>query len=534
MPQYSCLSETVFWLYSQRYESKKLNLAVTNHLQHESIKKFFSFSNGQHINEHSGVKQNVVNNGTTSIKNQIDQLFSTLFLTGSSFVISLVVLFFCSFYIGLIFLGVGTLFCFLMYRLNKRLTPGVRKIRDKGQRNSRLISELYRFVTSVKIENQEEKSLDDVSSAQEAHHTVFIQTWMPTVSYLSMIRTVTSIMRFSAMFVVVYLVFHRQFLMGSMFLVFTYSNSFIVSIWQLMDMQQNFLIDRINIEKYFELLEVTSDICIPENPIKIKNFYGAIEFRNVTFFYPKRVNSYEFEGEEGELMQDDPILKSVSFKIYEGEKVGFVGESGSGKSTIANLIRRAFDPQMGQILIDGHDLRLLDLKDYLRRVGSVEQDVVMFDRSIRDNILFGTEKASLVTDERLHELAKIARIDAFFSRLEHGFDTVVGEKGVKLSGGERQRVGIARALAKKPVLMIFDEATSALDAVSEKIVQQSIDEASVGRTTIVIAHRLSTIMNCDRIFVFRHGILLAEGTHNELLEKCEYYSELVHNQMISA
>jgi ABC-type multidrug transport system fused ATPase/permease subunit len=301
-----------------------------------------------------------------------------------------------------------------------------------------------------------------------------------------------------------------------------------------MDMQQQFLIDRINIEKYFEMLEVTSDVVIQENPIKLTNLYGVVEFKNVSFYYPKRVSSYELEGEEEENIQENPVLKSVSFKINEGEKIGFVGESGSGKSTIANLIRRSFDPQAGQILIDGEDLRLLDLNVFLNQVGSVEQDVVMFDRSIKENIIFGTDRNTVITDEELHKLAKIARIDAFFERLEHGFDTVVGEKGVKLSGGERQRVGIARALAKKPGLMIFDEATSALDAVSEKIVQQSIDEACKGKTSIVIAHRLSTVKNCDRIFVFRYGILLATGTHDELLNSCEYYSELVHHQMVTA
>ena len=154
---------------------------------------------------------------------------------------------------------------------------------------------------------------------------------------------------------------------------------------------------------------------------------------------------------------------------------------------------------------------------------------------MRDNILFGLNgKAKTFSDEQLHELAKLARIDGFFSRLEHGFDTIVGEKGVKLSGGERQRVGIARALAKNPSILIFDEATSALDAMSERIVQQSIDDAANGKTAIIIAHRLSTVKNCDKILVFRHGILLAEGSHEQLLDSCEYYAELVRHQMVAA
>jgi ABC-type multidrug transport system fused ATPase/permease subunit len=198
------------------------------------------------------------------------------------------------------------------------------------------------------------------------------------------------------------------------------------------------------------------------------------------------------------------------------------------------LIRRGFDPQQGQVFVDSNDLRLIDLKHFLQQVGSVEQDVVLFDRSMRDNILFGLNgKAKTVSDERLHEIAKLARIDGFFTRLEHGFDTIVGEKGVKLSGGERQRVGIARALAKEPSILIFDEATSALDAMSERIVQQSIDDASNGKTAIIIAHRLSTVKNCDKILVFRHGVLLAIGSHEELLVGCEYYADLVYHQIMS-
>lgn len=217
-----------------------------------------------------------------------------------------------------------------------------------------------------------------------------------------------------------------------------------------------------------------------------------------------------------------------------GEKIGIVGESGSGKSTLASLIKRGFDPQEGQVLIDGNDLRLLDLKLFLQNLGSVEQEVILFDRSIRDNMLFGLNgKAAKISNERLHEIAKMCRIDGFFDRLEHGFDTIVGEKGVKLSDGERQRIGIARAMAKDPSILIFDEATSALDSMSERIVQQSIDDACKGKTAIIIAHRLSTVKNCDRILVFRCGILLAQGSHEELLDSCEYYSNLVKYQMVS-
>ena len=511
---------------------KRLSMLIQNHLSHESIVKFFSFSHGQHINEHSGVKQSIVNSGATSIRTQMDALLYKLFPTVAQFTASLFVLFFAGWYIGSLFVFAGLVFCFMMYRMNNSLVPGVRKIRDRGQANARLISELFRFVTLVKSENQEDRSLDDLSTALQKHQDVFVATWMPTISYLTGVRSITAAIRYGALFLTVYLLFAGRITAGTMFLVFSYSSIFVTSLWDFMEMHQQFLIDRINIEKYLELLDVQTDIVVIENPIRPREFKGRIEFKNVSFWYPQRVRSYE--ELEDTAIQDDPVLKSLSFVIEAGEKVGIVGESGSGKSTIANLIRRGFDPQEGQILIDGNDLRLLDPGNFLRHVGSVEQDVVMLDRSIRDNILFGLHEGSLpVSDDRLSELSRIARIDAFFERLEHGYQTVVGEKGVKLSGGERQRVGIARALAKNPAILLLDEATSALDAVSERMVQDSIEEASAGRTAIIIAHRLSTVKNCDRILVFRKGVLVAEGSHSELLDTCEYYGELVQYQMVA-
>lgn len=517
--------------FQQVKEVKNIDLKMTNYLNHESISKFFSFSNGQHVNEHSGVKQSIVDKGTTSIQNQINLALYQFFPATSQLIIALVVLFYAQWVIGLIFVGIGILFIGMMYSINQKLVPGVRKMRDRRQINARLISELYRFVSLVKNESQEKRSLQEVLIAQEKHQNIFTETWIPQIFRLSKVRSSTVIIRYGAMFYAVYLLSQNRISAGNLFLVFTWSSGFMNSLWMLMDMHKQFMLDRVNIEKYFELLEVKADIIIPENAIRIEKLQGNIEFKDVSFWYPKRVKSYEDTNDDSSEDQDDPVLKKISFKITPGEKIGIVGESGSGKSTLANLLRRGFDPQEGQIFVDGHDLRLIDLSLFLRQVGSVEQEVSMFDRSIRDNILFGTDDQSKISEIQLERLAKIARIDAFFSRLEHGFNTVVGEKGVKLSGGERQRVGIARALAKDPSLLIFDEATSALDSMSERIVQESIDEACKGKTSIIIAHRLSTVRNCDRILVFRHGILLAQGTHDELLDSCEYYTELVSHQM---
>jgi ATP-binding cassette subfamily B protein len=312
---------------------------------------------------------------------------------------------------------------------------------------------------------------------------------------------------------------------GAIFLIFTWSQNFLASLWMITDMQKQFITDKINIEKYFEMLEIKSDVFEKNDAVK-SNLVGDIEFKNVEFKYPLRKKSHNDVDEE---LESEMVLKGITFKIKKGEKVAFVGESGSGKSTIANLIRRAFDPQTGQIKINDINLKDIQLKSFLKKIGSVDQEVNLFDKSIRENISYGLDR--LLTDDELNKLSKLARLDSFFHKLEHGWDTIVGERGAKVSGGEKQRIGIARALAKQPEILIFDEATSALDTVSERIVQKSIDDVCKGKTSIIIAHRLSTVKNCDKIFVLKNGVLLEQGTHEYLLENCEYYKELVKHQL---
>lgn len=517
--------------FQQKIEVKHLDIKIPNYLNFQSTEKFFSFSNGQHANEHSGVKQSIVGNGISSIQNQINMVINQLFPATTQMVVALIVLMYASLWIGILFIFSGIIFCLMMINHNNKIIPGIRKMRDQRQSNSRLISELYRLVSLIKNENQEEKSLEDLSSAQQKHQDIFVDTWIPGANRIQTVRWVANNLNWGIRFLAVFLLFEGSVTAGAIFLIFSYSTNFNDALWQLTSIHKNFLMDKINIERYFELLEVTPDIKIVENPIHPKKFFGEIEFKNVCFQYQKRIADH---SENSDDLQENMVLNNISFKVKPGEQIGIVGESGSGKSTLASLLCRNFDPQNGQILIDGHDLRLLDLSWLLQNVGIVTQDVELFDKSIKDNILFGLkeEEAKKITKSRLDAIAKMTRIDGFFERLEHGYDTIVGEKGVKLSGGERQRVGIARAIAKNPSILIFDEATSALDSMSEKIVKESIDDVSIGKTSIIIAHRLSTVINCHRILVFRNGIMIGQGTHETLMSTCEYYSELVSHQMM--
>ncbi len=221
------------------------------------------------------------------------------------------------------------------------------------------------------------------------------------------------------------------------------------------------------------------------------------------------------------------MLNGINLEVKPGETVALVGASGAGKSTLFSLLQRFYDASSGSVKVDGVDVRQADFQQLRQRFAYVEQDSVMFSGTIAENIRFGKPEA---TDEEVREAAEAALVDDFVTRLEDGYESIVGERGVMLSGGQKQRVAIARALLKDAPILLLDEATSALDAESETKVQAALERLMVGRTTLVIAHRLATIKNADRILVMEDGKVLNEGTHDELIAQGGRYAELAKLQ----
>lgn len=261
-------------------------------------------------------------------------------------------------------------------------------------------------------------------------------------------------------------------------------------------------------ERFLEILDVAPDIKDSENARDIEKVQGDISFDNVSF-------SYELDHEEKR------VLNNISLNIKAGEYVALVGPSGVGKTTLCSLIPRFYDPTEGRILIDGQDIKDFKLKSLRKHIGIVQQDVYLFAGTVRENIEYGKPGASM---EEIIEAAKNANAHEFIINLPEGYDTNIGQRGVKLSGGQKQRLSIARVFLKNPPILIFDEATSSLDNESEKIVQESLEGLAKNRTTICIAHRLSTIRNAENILVLSQDGIVERGTHDELIGKKGTYA----------
>ena len=284
--------------------------------------------------------------------------------------------------------------------------------------------------------------------------------------------------------------------------------SLLATVRRIIEFTEQFQKGMTGIERFAEIMAIEPDIKDKEDALEIKNVRGEISFNHVDFSYGK-----------GEVK----VLNNFSVDITPGEKLAIVGPSGAGKTTICNLIPRFYDVDAGTVTVDGIDVRDIKIKSLRENIGIVQQDVYLFSGTVKDNIGYGKSGAS---DREIIEAAKLAGAYEFIKSLPNGFDTYVGERGVKLSGGQKQRISIARVFLKNPPILILDEATSALDNKSEIVVQDSIEKLSKGRTTITIAHRLTTVQNADLILVMTRDGIVERGSHQELMAKRGYYYNL--------
>ena len=287
-----------------------------------------------------------------------------------------------------------------------------------------------------------------------------------------------------------------------------YINVFTDPVRTLIDFTEQFQNGYSGYERFIQMLDIMPDIQDAPDAVKLEQVQGDIRFEDVSFQYSK---------------ENDAVLQHINLEVPAGEYVALVGPSGIGKSTLCSLIPRFYEATAGRITVDGKDIRTLSIKSLRDNIGMVQQDVYLFAGSVYDNIAYGKPGA---TREEVIQAAQNANAHEFISELPHGYDTDIGQRGIKLSGGQKQRLSIARVFLKNPPILIFDEATSALDNESEKVVQESLEKLAANRTTFVIAHRLSTIRNAQKILVLTEQGIEEQGTHEELIQKNGIYAGL--------
>ena len=397
---------------------------------------------------------------------------------------------------------------FILIKLNHRLRQGFRDQRKKvAELNSQVEDSLLgiRVVKSFTGENTENEKFEEGNSG-------FFKIKSHVYKYMGQFQSTTRL--FEGILYIVVVVAGALFMIydridaGDLVAYLLYVTTLLNSIKKIVEFSEQFQRGMTGIERFYEIIDEIPDITDSPNSKDIGDIEGNIEFCGVDFSYNE---------------DERKVLSNINLKIPAGSNAALVGPSGGGKTTMCSLIPRFYDIDSGSIKIDGHDIREYTVSSLRRKIGVVQQDVYLFSGSVRDNIEYGKPGAS---DEEIENAARLAGAHDFITELPDGYDTYVGERGVKLSGGQKQRISIARVFLKNPPILILDEATSALDNESEKIVKESLDRLSKGRTTLTVAHRLTTIKNADKIIVVTAEGIAEQGTHEELISRGGEYAAL--------
>jgi len=536
------LSRALVFYSKERFEIKKIEFDLSRHMSRLSMKKFFSISMGQHHIGHSMIKRSVISKGEAAVSGIVYQSVYELVPTVFMIILPAILLLVNAWQVGVCALIAIAIFASYTIYYNSRFVGRIRALDTLSNRITKKHGEVIANADVVYVNAQEERVKSECDMENAKQGTEGIPMWISYIDWFYVGQGTIWIFQASCMAVSGYLAFESKITTGMFVTTSWWIMSALGTLTNISHIQRNLAKNIGPTIKYFRFLDYEPDIVMPAKPVPIEYLQGRIEFRHVSFTYHSRTDKDALnddtdseETKEATGTSEIPALKDVSFILDEGKRHAFVGRSGAGKSTLVGLILRAFDPQGGHVLVDGVDIRMLDYRELRKNVGLVPQDVSLFDGTMRYNVTFGMNgSAEKVTTDELDRVAKLSRISEFSDKLEKGWETMIGERGIKLSGGQRQRVGIARALIKNPTILIFDEATSSLDTENESRIRESIREASAGKTTLIIAHRLATVRDADKIFVFDEGKVVGQGTHEELLRTNEYYQRLVHNQVIMA
>lgn len=396
-------------------------------------------------------------------------------------------------------------------KVNRKMKSAFRQNRAKAGEVSARAEESLAGIRLVKAFAQEKFELKRFCAKSRELRDSKFRSYKFVAYFSGSINFFTNFINVAVLLAGGYMITVNELAVSDLVAFFLYVNIFMRPVFRLTILAEVYQRGMAGFHRFEEIMHTEPSIQDVPSPLPIQQLKGDIAFEHMSFGYdPNRL-----------------ILKDLNFKIQEGKTVAFVGETGAGKSTLVSLLLRFYEPSSGRITVGGHDIQSFAQHELRQKIGLVQQDVFLFSDSIAENIAYGKEDAA---PEEIFRAAKLAAADRFIAELPNGYDTMVGERGVKLSGGQKQRISIARVFLKNSPIVIFDEATSALDTETETLVQETLDKLARNRTTIIIAHRLSTIRNVDCIFVLDQGRLIESGTHEELLSRKGKYYDLYEAQ----
>lgn len=464
----------------------------------KSQEKLLDLSLGYHEKENTGSKIVKIERGADKISKFIENISWEMMPTLVQLIVTLPALFWADWRIGLSFLIFAPAFLITTYWANKKMYPVRKEIYKDYEIASGKMGQAVININAVQSFVQEKKELGGFDKIKSHIRDNENKQWGWMMKISLGRNLIADIGRGAVLLLGVYFVAQGVITVGSLIFAFTLSEKAYASLYRLTRFYDRMEEGREGVNRLLALFNYQNEIVDNPKGYKPKTIEGEIEFQNVSFAYGDNSRS---------------AIVDLNLKINSGCVTALVGPSGGGKTTLARLIYRHYDPQSGQVLLDGRDLRDYRLRDFRRFLAIVPQEVEIFDLSVRENIAYAKPEASF---KEIEAAARIANAEEFILRLENKYDTMVGERGIKLSGGQRQRIGIARAILANPRILIFDEATSNLDSQSEALIKDAMDKISRQRTMIIIAHRLSTIKKADKIIVLENGHVVEEGSHMEL------------------